>query len=295
MPQHFVAPPQWEWYIVWYFYLGGIAGGAYVVGTLLRLVGDRRDEPVARVAFVIAFLTMFLCPILLTIDLGRPLRFFHMFVDPGAPGLNFKYWSPMSMGAWALFFFGAFTTVSLVEVLALDGVLRQPFFQAFARGLRGGLGRLVMVVGSLFGVFLAGYTGVLLSATNQPVWSDTWALGGLFLASGLSVAVATIDLLARFRTDSARSEQKLWRADRYFIVLELVLLALFFVSLGALGERFLQVRWLVLWGVVLAGILVPLAIRLAAPAGRAVAVAASILVLLGGFALRVVVVFATQV
>ena len=25
MPQHFVAPPQWEWYIVWYFFLGGIA------------------------------------------------------------------------------------------------------------------------------------------------------------------------------------------------------------------------------------------------------------------------------
>ena len=23
MPQHFVAPPQWEWYIVWYFFLGG--------------------------------------------------------------------------------------------------------------------------------------------------------------------------------------------------------------------------------------------------------------------------------
>ena len=33
MAQHFVAPPQWEWYIVWYFFLGGLAGGAYLLGT----------------------------------------------------------------------------------------------------------------------------------------------------------------------------------------------------------------------------------------------------------------------
>ena len=37
MPQHFVASPQWEWYIVWYFFLGGLAGGAYPLGTILRL------------------------------------------------------------------------------------------------------------------------------------------------------------------------------------------------------------------------------------------------------------------
>ncbi len=43
MPQHFVTPPQWEWYIVWYFFLGGLAGGAYLLGTILRLMGDERD------------------------------------------------------------------------------------------------------------------------------------------------------------------------------------------------------------------------------------------------------------
>jgi len=30
MPQHFVAPPDWGWYIVGYFFFGGIAGGAYI-------------------------------------------------------------------------------------------------------------------------------------------------------------------------------------------------------------------------------------------------------------------------
>ena len=83
---------------------------------------------------------------------------------------------------------------------------------------------------------MAGYTGVLLSVSNQPIWSDTWTLGGLFLASGLSVAAATLAMLARRRADAATTEAKLSRADRYFILLELVLLVAFFVSLGAIGR-----------------------------------------------------------
>ncbi len=60
--------------------------------------------------------------------------------------------------------------------------------------LSGGLCRVFMLVGAFFGLFLAGYTGVLLSVSNQPIWSDTWVLGGLFLASSLSVAAAALIL-----------------------------------------------------------------------------------------------------
>ena len=52
---HFVAPPQWEWYIVWYFFLGGIAGGVYALGAILRLLGDQRDAPIARLAFLLPY------------------------------------------------------------------------------------------------------------------------------------------------------------------------------------------------------------------------------------------------
>src|SRR5215510_10736989 len=161
MPQHFVAPPQWEWYIVWYFYLGGLAGGAYLLGTLLRLMGDHHDSTISRVAFLIAFPALAICPILLTLDLGRPLRFWHMLINSRTFEPNFKYWSPMSVGVWVLLIFSAFAFVSFLE--ALLGGDRFRF-------MRGGLGRLFMIVGSLFGVFLAGYTGVLLSVSNQPIW-----------------------------------------------------------------------------------------------------------------------------
>src|SRR5262249_31497559 len=145
---HFVASPQWEWYIIWYFFLGGLAGGAYAIGTLLRLVGGREDEGAARVAFLVAFPAFAICPILLTLGLGQPVRFWHMLIDGGSGAPAFKYWSPMSVGAWVLFVFGLFATGSFIEALVLDGRLRNPLAQRVADALRGGFGRLFMIVGT---------------------------------------------------------------------------------------------------------------------------------------------------
>jgi len=281
MPQHFVAPPQWEWYIVWYFFLGGLAGGGYVLATILRLTGDQRDGRVARRGFLLVLPVLAICPILLTLDLGRPLRFWHMLIDARTLGLNFKYWSPMSVGAWALLIFGVFAVISFVD--AALGPLRL---------LRGAFGRLFMIVGSFFGAFLAGYTGVLLSVSNQPIWSDTWALGGLFLASGLSVAAATLGLLATLSSADS-SGTKLFRADRYFSVLEIILLIAFFVTLGAMGGRYLAARWLVLWALVAIGTLVPL-VPNRSPRPRGMGLLACGLVLIGALALRIVVIFSAQ-
>ena len=295
MPEHFVAPPRWEWYIVWYFFLGGIAGGTYALGALLRLVGGARDEGLARLAFLLSFPALVLCPILLTLDLGRPARFWHMLIDARTGIPTLKYWSPMSMGAWTLLIFGIFSAWSFVEALVLDGRLRQPLARRVASALRGGFGRLVMIVGACFGLFIAGYTGVLLAVSNQPVWSDTWTLGGLFLASALSTAVAVIGLGAWCRGDAPGSAPKLAAADRHFLVLELVLLALFFVTLGPLAARVVRGGWAGLWLVVLIGTLLPLGLSFRrASESRLVPALASLLVLIGSFALRAVVVLAAQ-
>ena len=77
-----------------------------------------RDAPVARLAFLLSLPALAVCPILLTLDLGRPLRFWHMMIDSRTFGLNFKYWSPMSVGVWALLIFSLFALVSF------DGRLR---------------------------------------------------------------------------------------------------------------------------------------------------------------------------
>jgi formate-dependent nitrite reductase membrane component NrfD len=197
----------------------------------------------------------------------------------------------MSVGAWVLLIFGVFSAVSFVEALAWPRGLAQ----RLEPWLSGGFGRVFMGVGALFGLLLAGYPGVLLSVSNQPIWSDTWALGGLFLASGLSVAAAAIGLAVRVRPDAGSSEEKLARAYWYFLLLELALLVVFFLTLGALASRLFEGRLILLWVLVLIGTLVPLVIHVrSSPGRRAATVLASWLVLVGGLALRIVVIFGAQ-
>jgi formate-dependent nitrite reductase membrane component NrfD len=282
MAEHFVRPPEWTWYILAYFFFAGLTGGLYAVGAMLRLWGRPGDEAVARTAFLWAFPILVVCPILLTLDLGQPLRFFHMLVatTPGQGGLIFHYWSPMSVGSWALLVYGIFALVSFLEAL----------------GGRPGGGRLFTAVGGLLALFVASYTGVLLSVSNQPLWSDTWTLGGLFLASGLSGAAALLAAVARRDAAAAGTDAQLQLADGYFALIELMWILLLFASLAAAGTLSLALRepWIVLWLIVVIGLIPPLT----ALAGRDRPLSAAlvaVLVLVGVLALRAVIIFSAQV
>jgi formate-dependent nitrite reductase membrane component NrfD len=307
--EHFAGPPSWTWFILFYFFFAGLSGGSYVLASLFRLRGEPSDEPAARLGYYVSFAALIPCPVMLILDLGTPLRFWHMLwnTTPGAAGLSFKWWSPMSVGAWALLVFGAFVTASFLDSLVRDDRLR---WRWVTQLLGGGFGRLVMVVGSILGLFVAGYTGVLLSVSNQPVWSDTWALGGLFLASSLSGSAALLLFLLRYRSSTDASAGPLIVSERLYAVLELALIVIFVLTLipaGTLGRAF-GLPWLLLWLVALAG-LAPgvgglITSRLAVtPEGVAVpvhsasatrAIAVPGLVLLGVLALRAAVIFSAQ-
>lgn len=307
--EHFVRAPQWTWYILGYFFFAGLTGGCYALATILRLVGHERDEAAARIGFYVSFVTLLACPLLLTADLGVSWsKFWHMLIDvtPGDQALNFKYWSPMSVGVWALLIFGVFATVSAFEALALDRRARGAAADVPARPIGGVLGRAFNIVGGLLALFVVSYTGVLLSVSNQPVWSDTWMLGGLFLASGLSGSAALIALLTRYRPDASFSLVQLHQADGYFSILELVLLVVFFITIGAAGTAGRTLPFLPLWVLALVGIASSLVaarghMRIRPAGGSAVIARAgtdtlvvSVLVLLGVLALRAAVIFSAQ-
>ena len=296
--EHFVAPPHWEWYIVGYFFLAGIAGGSYVLGTMLRLWGSPSDEGASRLAFYISFPALLLCPLLLTLDLGRPGRFWHMLIDTSPGGrLVFKYWTPMSLGAWGLAVFGVFALVSFVEALVSDRRLRMGWLDRAMGVLRGNGGRVFNVVGSLFALFVASYTGVLLSVSNQPVWSDSAALGGLFLVSGLSGAAAVLLLAARYRRGTAGTVERISQADSYFVVLEVGLIGALMATVGVAGSfaKLVGGRWAALWIIVGAIIAVGLAVHYRMPLARRVSpFVIAPLTLAGVWVLRTVVIFSAQ-
>src|SRR6266511_937974 len=275
----FTASPHWRWLIILYFFVGGIAGGSYFVAALLQWFGRPEDRPVIRTGYTLGFWGAIISGALLTLDLGRPLRFWHMlFQSEHFPSLMFKSWSPISFGAWAILLFGACAALSWWE----ERRDRPPILVA----------KLVAGLGGLFGFFVAGYTGVLLSVTNRPIWADSPWLGALFLVSGGSTGAATLLLLAPRRGIAQTSTRWLSSFDRNALVLELVILVAFLVSLGSVARVWVS-GWglLLLVGVVGAGIVWPLRLH----AGGASAMASSAkLVLLGGFLLRVVTLLASE-
>jgi polysulfide reductase chain C len=292
LAEHFVKAPEWTWLILAYFFLAGLSGGTYALGTMLRLFGRPADLPASRVAFLISLPLLVLCPVFLTLDLGQPLSFWHMLINSANGGLNFKYLSPMSVGVWALAIFGIFSFLSFVDALV---AVRRPGSSSGL--LDGGVSRAVMVVGTVFALYLCAYTGVLLSVSNQPVWSDGWPLGGLFLASGLSGSAALLLLATRYRSELRPSVDGVSAADRYFIVLEAVLIVLFLatVYLAGTAARLFGPVGIVLWLIVLAGLAAPfVAHRAPAPNGRLSPIVSPILVLAGVLALRAAIIFGAQ-
>jgi formate-dependent nitrite reductase membrane component NrfD len=313
--QHFAGAPEWTWWILAYFFLAGLAGGSYFLATVLRYWGSPADEPVARLGYYVPLPAVILGLLLLTIDLKKPLRVWHMLVNttPDAYGLNFNTNTPMSVGVWALSIAALFAFVAFVDSLVRDGRLRLGVARSVSALVAGTFGLIWNVIGSILFLFIAGYTGVLLAVSNQPVWSDSWALGGLFLASGLSGSAALLSLLGHRRDVAETTLDFLARCEGIFAVLELVLLVVFVVTLiddGTLDVAF-AFPWILLWLVAVAGMLPGLA-SLAGrpmredvtvtPGGAVVATRARVsavtlapwLVLIGVLALRAAVIFSAQ-
>ncbi|GAC1459900.1 MAG: hypothetical protein PVSMB10_17480 [Pseudarthrobacter sp.] len=145
--EHFVRAPDWKWYILAYFFLAGLSAGCYTLGALLHFFGGPADERTSRTAFLTAFPLVVICPILLTVDLGQPFKFWHMLVDPAQGWLNFKYWSPMSVGVYALSIYAG------LSFLSFAGVLVRPL-RLLITGL---VGRIVMLLGMIFVIMGIGF------------------------------------------------------------------------------------------------------------------------------------------
>lgn len=277
--------PDWAWWVVVYFFLGGITGGTYFAAAWLDLFGDRRDSGIVRLAHLLAFPLILLCALLLIVDLGRPERFWHMiFMSERFPMPILKPWSPMSAGSLILAVVGAMTFLSFLDAVFTRG--RDRWFHREGSVL----GKVISAIGGIAGLALAGYTGWLLNVSNTPVWSTSPWISALFVFSGVSTGIAAILIAAARLPDSTR--RKLEDADNYLMGLELITLVIFLVTLGAVGARFVfgqpGVALLFAFTIVV-GLILPFAIhmrpRLFGSHRMSTTVAAA-MALIGGFALR---------
>ena len=268
--------PVWHWEIPVYLFLGGLTAGLMILAAL-----GGRDERSSRAMRLLPFaapVLLSLGMLALFLDLGYKLHVFRFYTA-------FRVTSPMSWGAWIL--------LAIYPAAIALGLARAGW--RFPIGVR----RLEQA-NVILGIALGAYTGVLLSTLGaRALWSSS-LLAPLFLVSGVSTAAAFAMLLPISREEHAMVR----RWDVLAIAIELALLGLFFVSLSASSTRSRAAAELFFGGpytaafwslVVIAGLLVPLSLELIESRTRVRAtVAAPLLILAGGLALRWILVAAGQ-
>lgn len=150
-----VVAPLWFW-------LGGMAGGAHLIGALQRGAGPEYAGAL-KWGSTAAFALVFLGALLLTLELSKPTRMWRLLV-------TLRPKSPLSIGAWVLTLFAAAT---FAAALSAHG------------GLPPRLGDLTTWTAALLAFPLMGYTGLLLVGSSRPIGSASILPGPLFLTLGL--------------------------------------------------------------------------------------------------------------
>lgn len=292
----------WGWEIPVYLFLGGVVAGIMVLLAGRELVHRRawsrrlRLAPLAAIALLSAGMGA------LFLDLSYKVHVLRFYA-------TFRPTSPMSWGSWLLLLVvpalillgvGALHSEDVAWVRARLGEGRIAVAWERVRAFSVRWRRSILAATLLLGIGLGTYTGILLGTlASRPLWNSS-LLGPLFLTSGISTGAAFL-LLMRPESDEIHA---LVRYDLVAIVVEVVLLGLFLVGAktgGALSSAgvapLLGGAWTPwFWSLVVAlGLAVPALLESAEIVLGLVSTRWSpVLVLVGGLALRAILVAAGQ-
>jgi formate-dependent nitrite reductase membrane component NrfD len=319
----------WGWEIPIYLFIGGLVAGLMIIAGVRLLVAKPRERQAmvcCAIGPLVGLVLLSIGMLALFLDLSHKLYVWRLY-------LTFEVTSPMSWGSWILLFvYPALLANALAHLPEAIPALgkRFPVLVTISDFI---LARQRVVIGiglanMLLGVALGIYTGILISALPaRPLW-NTSLLGPLFLFSGLSTAAALLHaILVISMKDDERpafadillSSLARWsqgrgpdtsiapvlnRADNSFLTIELGLLMLFLIGLLTSTEVNRQAADLLLTGayaapfwvlVIGTGILAPLVLQFLELQNRIRhTLAPAVLVLVGGLALRFILVYAGQ-
>ncbi len=275
-----------------YLFLGGLTAGIMVFAAAMTLLKKDEDAPFATTQLAL------LAPIVLSIgmttlflDLEHKLYVFRFYT-------SFQIASPMSWGAWILLLIYPVSILQIGSTMRRGFPVTAPYLRRFAIAAAivdwcEAHRRQIALVAIPSGIALGIYTGILLSAFSaRPFW-NSGVLGPLFLVSGLSTAAALVALASRRKSEKALFT----RIDVVLILIELALVGLFLINLATgsapqinalasvTGGEYTLVFWVLFVGI---GLVIPLILESLEIRGiaRSMAIVAPVLVLLGGYVLR---------
>lgn len=274
----------WKVYIPLYFYFTGLSAGSFILSTLSTVFGIKRFKPMALPAAIISFLLLLLAPACLILDLHQPTRFWHTLVPE-----YFNNTSALSYGSWLL---TAYPIANLIYIYFI-----------YVKNDR--VTRILGTITVPLAIFVHAYTGFAFALVRARAWWHSALMPGYFLTSALLSGIALLFVVAvamdRYRKDKLDPDM--------FTSLRLMMIGILLTDLFWNGSFWLTLlvsnadgyvsimyalhEKLYVWGEVVAGMLVPLAILILpwTKDHKGWVCAASLLIIGGVFLMRYSVVF----
>jgi tetrathionate reductase subunit C len=276
--------------IATYFYMTGLSAGSFIMSTMAYGFGMKKYKPLGKVGVVLATMLLMLAPINLIIDLGQPLRFWHLF-----PYLQST--SPITYGSF------------LLTLYPINCLIYGAFMFAGNHRLTVIFGR----IGIPLAISVHGYTGFILALAKARALWNTALMPLYFLISAMVSGIALMLLVVIIKTRFFTPERKvnlplvsdLGRMLAWTIVFDLFLVLSDVLVLLTAHAEAREAGMLLLTGSfspyflgveILAGSLVPVALLLIPYTARRIPVVlvASVLAMIGVYAMRYVMVIGGQ-
>lgn len=279
----------WGWPLIIDLWAAGVAGGGFFAAFLVDRFTGRRNRQLVQVATWVGVPLVLLGVLLLVLDLGNQLRFWHLMVRLVPFSLTFLPRSPMSVGTWVL---SAWSICGVILIALWLAERRVPGFAVLKR--LAPLAEILIWVNLALSVFVITYTGVVLSNTNIPMWTTAF-LPALFVSSAIFTGTAAIRLVSTLLGRTV--PEAFGKASLVLAGIQVVALIGFLVTVPAyilIGGPLAVWFWV---GAVLIGMIVPFALELTTVRVRRTVpfVLSSFCVLVGGLVLRAMVLLGGQV
>ncbi len=278
MPDYSNVPElAYDWMIAAYFFLGGLSAGSFLF-SVATTYWKKEFRPLGKPAAILAPIVMGVGMLILILDLGQPMRSWRLFT-------SFNPASALSWGVWFLNLFFVFS--ALYAWGLIKG--RPDQVKKFA------------YLGVPFAILVAGYTGLLLTqAPGNPLWHS--ALLPVMFVNGAIASGIALGLLVSAGRQDAKSLTSVGKVLAYIVLLELGLIAVEMLVLINSGGHGAEVASKLLTGPfalpflgieVVLGMIIPVALLLKSKS-PAIQMLASVLILIGIFTMRYVVVVGGQ-
>ena len=217
----------WGWQPALYLFLGGMGAGAFVVAALLYFLDRQSNRKTICIASWAATACLVAGLLLLLSELTNPLRGMLLWQRFS----NGTSW--MTFGAWVVF--AAVIVFGLMAVLSTEQWVKpvSKKWKGYPKA-RNRMRSVLAVVGIALGLCVAMYTGILLmSVPGVPLW-NTLLLPCLFTVSALDTGAALVEIVAvapKRAVLSNKTHRLLEASVVVLVVLEVAVLAAFLATM----------------------------------------------------------------